>query len=62
MKKILIKRIKDFIEENYPNFCVTDEDINCIFYMLVGRHDYLYDRINDNEISYIIDTYYDNGH
>jgi hypothetical protein len=59
---MLIRRIEDMIFLNYNVTSINfkDEDIKAIKYMILGKVEYQLDKITDDIISYMIDTYFDN--
>lgn len=59
---MLIRRIEDMIFLNYNVTSINfkDEDIKAIKHMILGKVEYQLDKITDDIISYMIDTYFDN--
>ena len=57
---IITNRIA-FLLENSFEIEYTKEDLNNIYYMLMGNIEFVFEKVNDNTIEYIIKTYYDNN-
>ena len=59
--KKLYKKIAEILDINYnSNYSISD--LNNIYFMLVGKFEFDFSKINDNEIDYIIITYFDNAY
>ena len=50
-----------FLLENSFEIEYTKEDLNNIYYILMGNIEFVFEKVNDNTIEYIIETYYDNN-